>query len=300
MKLPRRGLKPGPDRDTKVEQLALANSYRALLHAGAPLPALRDTEFHAGAQNGEDGILLFLATVLGLTNRRVVEIGSSDGIECNSRNLIVNHGWDGLLIDGDAKAIERGRAYYGALPIMRGVRPTMVHSWITRDNICDLIKGHGFEKNIDVLSVDIDGNDLWVLEAVNTDAAVVVVEYNNRIPADVAVSVPYQESFVADDVAALVTSRGFFGASLLAFVTVLDGYRLVGANSINTNAFFVRNGVGDELLPEVPVASCLTSPWAVHQQERWWPEVERMPWVEVLDDRPARARTDKTADTVVR
>jgi len=80
-------------------QLLLRQKYRDLLDNHLALPELTDTEFRCFSQNGEDGILLYIFSILGTTNKRVVEIGAGDGIECNSANLIINHGWQGLLFD---------------------------------------------------------------------------------------------------------------------------------------------------------------------------------------------------------
>jgi hypothetical protein len=245
-----------------------------MMQSGYPLPGLSETEFRNFSQNGEDGILLFLATVFGPGSRRVVELGASDGIECNSANLIVHHGWQGLLIDGDAAALERGGAFYRERPETRRLPPTFVHAWVTRDNVRELLADRGF-RDVDLLSVDVDGNDLWLLDAIQPTASLIVCEYNNRIPADVSVSVPYQENFAAEG--DNTHGEGFFGASLQAFATLLakHGYRLIGANSVNTNAFFTRI---DGPLPSVSVESCLSSPWARHQQTRWWPTLERRSW----------------------
>jgi hypothetical protein len=244
------------------------------MQSGQPLPELSETEFRNFSQNGEDGILLFVATVLGLTGRRVVEIGASDGIECNSANLLVHHGWEGLLIDGDTAALERGAAFYRRRPETRRLPPTFIDAWVTRDNVQELLSDRGY-LDVDLLSVDVDGNDLWVLDAIQPTASVIVCEYNNRIPADVSVSVPYQEDFAAEG--DNTHGEGFFGASLRALAAMLAAhdYRLIGANSVNTNAFFTRV---DGPLPTVSVGSCLSSPWARHQQRRWWPTLERRGW----------------------
>lgn len=261
-------LKPHVLGASKGEQLLLANAYRQ----GAS-PALHDTEFRNYSQNGEDGILLYLTTLLD-PPRRAVEIGCGDGIECNTANLILHHGWSALLLDGDSDAILKGSAFYRKQPETARIQPTMGRTWITRDNIRSLIDNSLFDGQLGVFSVDIDGNDFWILEATEPDAEIIVVEYNNRVPADVAVTVPYREDFVAEN----LLGSGVFGASLAAFNTLLTrrGYRLVGANSVNTNAFFVR--APHERLPAVTVESCLTSPWARRQQKLYWEIVKRLDW----------------------
>ena len=85
------------DGSSQVEQVLLRLHYQDLIRRGATVPRLSDTEFRCYSQNGEDGILLYLFSILGTVNRRAVEICCGDGIECNAANLIVNHGWSGLL-----------------------------------------------------------------------------------------------------------------------------------------------------------------------------------------------------------
>lgn len=263
------------------EQLVLSQQYRTAAAAGLPLPSFADAEFRNYSQNGEDGILLLIATVLGLSRRRVVEIGASDGIECNAANLILHHGWEGLLIDGDADLIERGRRFYATQSETSRLGPNLVCAWITRDNVKALLAEHGYARDVDLLSVDVDGMDLWVLKALEPSASVLIVEFNNRLPDDVAVTVPYREDFVGNG--NLTHGEGHFGASLLAFVRMLRpfGYRLVGANSISTNAFFVRDGVGDEILPEVSAAACQSARWARTMTAKWWPSLQAREWVEI-------------------
>ncbi|MFI5458329.1 MAG: hypothetical protein ACHRXM_23105, partial [Isosphaerales bacterium] len=114
---------------TCASQLVLANQYRALAHQGGPFPGFQDVEFRAFSQNGEDGILLYIFSLIGMGGRRCVEICAGDGIECNTANLIVNHGWTGLMFDGNAQLIERGRAFYSRHGDTRSLPPRLVNAW---------------------------------------------------------------------------------------------------------------------------------------------------------------------------
>ena len=100
-----------PDPGAQVGQVLLRLQYQDLARRRVDLPTLEDVEFRCHSQNGEDGILLYIFALLGTTNRKVVEICAGDGIECNAANLLVNHGWNGLLFDGDDEQIARGRAF---------------------------------------------------------------------------------------------------------------------------------------------------------------------------------------------
>lgn len=266
---------------SRGEQRILAQQYRTAVATGTPLPSFTDAEFRNYSQNGEDGILLLVATALDLQHRRAVEIGASDGIECNTANLILHHSWASLLVDGDERLIQRGRQFYAAQPETQRVGPTFACAWLTRDNVRNLLAKHGYDRDVDLLSIDVDGTDLWLLRAIEPTASVLVVEFNNRLPASLALTVPYRDDFVAEGHRG--KGEGYFGASLLAFVHLLRsfGYRLVGANSVSTNAFFVLNGVGDALLPEVSVAACQSGLWARTMTAKWWPTLKTREWVEI-------------------
>lgn len=259
--------------------------YREILRSGTPLPRFDEVEFSSYSQNGEDGILLLIFTVIGTTNKRAVEICAGDGVECNSANLVINHGWDALLVDGDQTLIDRGRAFYAQRTNawrLRRLPPKLVHAWVTRDNVNALLKEHSFEGPIDLLTLDLDGMDYWVWNAIDAIAPrVVVAEYNNRWPADQAITVPYADEFRA--IGANPDGEGYFGASLRALTILAQakGYRLVGANSPNTNAFFMREGSGEAHFPAVTVESCLSSAYARHQFRTKYPLLKGRPIVDV-------------------
>lgn len=115
-------------------------------------------------QNGEEGILLYIFSLIGTTNKKVVEISAGDRTECNAANLIINHGWYGLLIDGNKKLIERGIKFYSKCKDTASCPPFLKHAWITKENVNEIIKQEGFEGEIDLFSLDLDGIDYWLLK----------------------------------------------------------------------------------------------------------------------------------------
>jgi hypothetical protein len=257
-------------------QVLLAQRYREAAALGRALPTFREVEFRCFSQFGEDGILLFLFSVLGTTNRRAIEMCAGDGVECNAANLIVNHGWEGLLFDGNDAALAEGRAFYDDCPDTRIMPPELACAWITAENVNELVEKRGFVGEIDLLSLDMDGVDYWIWKALDrVTPRVVVLEYNNVWGPDDSVTVPYAPDFV---------SKGAQGASLAAFVKLghAKGYRLVGCHRYGFNAFFVRQGLGESGLPEVTVASCLDNPFTarIHNSRRARPVDERE-WVKV-------------------
>jgi hypothetical protein len=264
-----------------VSQLILLNQYRDLVHGKRPLPSLAEVEFRAFSQQGEDGILLYVFALLGMGERRCVEICAGDGIECNTTNLIVNHGWNGLLFDGDKRLVEKGRAYYSRLGDTAAYPPAFVNAWITRENVNELLKQNGFEGPVDLLSLDLDGVDYWIWQAIEAiRPRVVIAEVQCIWGADRSVTVPYSGTFKAP-----VHDRFkvYCGASLPAFVKLArtKGYRLVGVQRLGFNAVFVADGLGEELLPEVEVATCMDRPFVSWARRELLPKVAELDWVEV-------------------
>jgi len=240
----------------QVAQVSLRLHYEDLVRRRVTdLPTFPDVEFCCHSQNGEDGILLYLFSLVGTTNRRVVEICAGAGIECNAANLIINHGWRGLLFDGDPNLIALGRDFYSKCRTTFNRPPTLVSAWITAENVNELVAS--FAGPVDLLSLDLDGNDYWIWKALDViSPRVVIAETNSHWGPEKAVAMSYNPDYRLD-----FSKQPFrCGASLPAFVKLAKtkGYRLVGTHSLNFNAFFVKDGIGEDLLPEVTPQECLS------------------------------------------
>lgn len=210
---------------------------------------LRGQEFTVYSQHGEDGILQYLARSIELPNRTFVEFGVGNYRQANTRFLAVNDGWSGLVMDSDPDNIRQIRAD----PIFWSINVRAAHAFVTRENIDDLLRSNGMVGEIGLLSIDIDGNDYWVFEAVTAvQPAIVVVEYNSRFGPDRAVSIPYDPAF---DRRKAHPSGVYAGASLRALANLArrKGYAFVGCNSLGVNAFFVRSDLLAGGLAEVRV-----------------------------------------------
>jgi hypothetical protein len=267
-----------PDAGT---QLLLALAYRVTPRAPR---SLREVGFSCFSQTDEDGILLYLFAVLGTTNRLCVEICAGDGIECNTANLIVNHGWHGLLVDGARENVDRAARFYAEQPETRIHPPRLAQAWVTRDGVDELVRGNGFEGEIDLLSLDLDGVDYWIWEALGAvSPRVVVAEYQDILGPDRSWTVPYADDFDASRYPMTDGMPNFAGASLRAFAKLAarKGYRLVGVNRYGFNAFFVRDDVAGEIVPAVEVADCFSHPKVVEGMATRFPTVADLPWVEV-------------------
>ena len=207
-----------------------------------------------------------------MAGRRAVEICAGDGLQSNTANLIINHGWKALLFDGDSAKIEAGRKVYAQLADTFTSPPRMVDAWITRDNVNSLVQEHGFAGAIDLLSLDVDGVDYWIWDALECiQPRVVVLEYNAAWGPGRAVTVPYDPAFRLD----FSRQPYYCGASLAAFVKLgkKKGYRLAGSNRAGFNAFFVRSEISPDILPEVTAASCLENWIDFDWGDRLWLDV---------------------------
>jgi hypothetical protein len=199
--------------------------------------------FHLVSQHGEDGVLQAIFRAAGVKHRRFVELGC--GMNGGNSGFLADElGWTGLMVDADRKIVRRMQARLKP----RGVR--VRRDWITREDIDERLAEWGHTGAVDLLSIDIDGNDIWVWEAITVlEPRVVAIEYNTAFGATRSVAVPYDPEFRRDKG---VAEGLYYGASLaaLAAVGARKGYRLVAAEAVN--AFFVRRGVARRV-PACPV-----------------------------------------------
>lgn len=272
------------ERSTDLSQLQLKLQYAELARTGAPLPNLRDVGFRVYSESDEDGILLYIFSLIGMQSRSSVELCAGNGMDANTANLIINHGWHGLLIEGDSAQVARGREFYKHNPHTRFFPPTFLHEWVTRENVNDILTKAGFTGAIDLLSLDMDGMDYWIWNALECiQPRVVVLEYQDIIGPGPSITVPYSKDFYAYDKPSMDSMPNYSGASLRAFTKLgkKKGYRLVGCNRYGYNAFFIRDGLGEEYFPEVDVESCFFHPKYFTQAPTRWETVKHLEWVEI-------------------
>ena len=185
------------------------------------------------SQTDEDGILREIFRRIGEGNRLFLEIGAGDGLENNTLFLLVQ-GWRGAWIEGSARKAQAAQKTFAA-EIAEG-RLRVEEHFLTAANVDKIVGKIAPASEIDLLSIDLDGNDYYILDAIRSVAPrVIVAEYNAKFPADVVWIMEYNEAHRWD-------STDYFGASLKALEGLLAvrGYVLVGCNIVGMNAFFVR------------------------------------------------------------
>jgi len=232
----------------------LQQKYESVAESQAHKLEINKFEVKVFSQNGEDGILLYIFSKIGATNRYFVEFGCGDGIECNTANLSINFGWHGLLMDCDDRNVAIAKHYYQDRLGTRSPDVQVIKVQVTKENINKVLSDNlSVGENIDLLSIDIDGNDFWVWKAITAiNPRVVVIEYNASMGYDKSLTVKYDPNF---DRVKKHPSGFYHGASLAALTKLAKskGYILVGCDSTGINAFFVRKDATHARLSEVSV-----------------------------------------------
>jgi len=213
-------------------------AYAANRLKAEPPTCLRDAEFRVFSQFGDDGIIQFLIQAIEISDDAFVEIGVQSYEESNTRFLLQNNNWRGLVLDATGDHIAYVRRHLAWRHTVDAIR-----LFVTQDNIAQTLSERGFLNDIGLLSLDIDGNDYWIWKALRASSPrIVVVEYNSVFGSNLAVSVPYEPNFERKRAH---YSLLYFGASLGAMVHLSEqlGYVFVGSNSAGNNAYFVREDV---------------------------------------------------------
>lgn len=209
--------------------------------------------FKVYSQNDEDGIIEEIFNRIGTTNKIFVEFGVQNGLECNSHYLL-HKGWSGLWIEGNGKDCHEINSRF--FPVIKTEQLKIRQAFITKDNINTLIAEGGIVDEIDLLSIDIDGNDWHVWQAIYVvKPRVVVIEYNAKFPPNHAWVMAYNEKHLWD-------GSDCQGASLKALELLgrAIGYQLVGTNLNGANAFFVKKELAKDLFIEPATAEELYNP----------------------------------------
>ena len=197
---------------------------------------LQDAEFKVFSQFGDDGIIWYLVDHLKIEAKTFIEFGVHNYVESNTRFLLINNRWKGLVIDGSKENVDciRNDRIYWEYDL------TAVCAFVDKENINRIFVENNVSGEIGVLSIDIDGNDYWIWEAIDVvDPVLVIVEYNSKFGNVDAIVVPYDPNFVRSQAH---YSYLYGGASLkaLCFLAEKKGYAFVGSNRAGNNAYFVK------------------------------------------------------------
>jgi hypothetical protein len=211
------------------------------------IASLNDVEFKIFSQWGDDGIIQWLTGVLEFPNRTFAEFGVANYRESNTRFLMMNDNWSGLVMDGSdsnvAQIVES--EYYWKYQL------DARSEFIDADNINSLLGSSRIGREVGILHIDLDGNDYWIWEKINViDPIVVILEYNSLFGADRSITLPYAKDF---DRTKAHYSNLYWGASLRALcqLSASKGYAFIGCNSAGNNAYFVKKDRLNDSVQEV-------------------------------------------------
>ncbi len=246
----RRALLPSDLRAGLEKQRISQGKILAQLNRKKPLRPLHDCEFSVFSQFGEDGIIQQLTSAIPIAHRTFIEFGVEDFNESNCRFLLMHNNWRGFVIDGSERWIAalRQHDWFWKFDLRTKC------AFMSRDNVNEVLLESGFDRDLGLLSIDVDGMDYWLLSAVRAFAPrILIVEYNSLFGGERCITVPYSENFSRRQAH---YSDLYFGASLgaLSQAASLLGYSLIGTESAGVNAFFVRNDLLNSEVQAVSVA----------------------------------------------
>lgn len=198
---------------------------------------IRLAEFKVFSQFGDDGIIQFLIRNIDIKHKNFIEFGVENYLEANTRFLLCNNKWSGLVIDGSQKNIDEIKS--DNIFVLNDLQVEC--AFVTKENIEGIIKEYFPNGDVGILHIDIDGNDYWIWKEIQCiDPEIVIMEYNSVFGYKFAWTIPYDPSFyrINKHYSAL-----YFGASLRALIDlgIEKGYSFIGCNSAGNNAYFVKS-----------------------------------------------------------
>lgn len=223
-------------RDRQRINIALSKGAAMMQARNIDLKQPSTWEFSGFSQNGEDGILDVLRKKLLNSNRYFIEIGAADGIENNTGWLLVAEKYNGLLIEGSAQLVERAmRTVVGY-----SIGAECYNMFVTKESIRD-VKAMAIHQDPDVFSLDIDGNDFYIAQAILEGGfrpKIFVVEYNSVYGPDRSITIEYQPTFVFNQAH---PTHLYYGVSISGWRKFFEnhGYRFVTVDRNGVNGFFV-------------------------------------------------------------
>lgn len=259
-----------------VIQKNLISSWLILKQNNLSIQDLNQIGFRIFSQNDEDGLLLYIFTMIGTINKLFVEIGANTddspiGIpENNTTNLVVYHSWNGLIIDANPTSVDELIYFFAKCKNTKHfhwqnrksrcndesnyINPMIKNKFITSANINAYLAENKIPDEIDLLSIDVDGVDYHIWEALNvTSPRLVVIEFNQRTNFFETYIPPNTSN--SEDCVQLFSSEEKIGngCSLKALILLAKekNYRLIAVSSSGFNAFFMRNDIGNGLFKEL-------------------------------------------------
>ena len=219
----------------KIVKLIQPYYDQILINQGLILEQTGCKSFKIFSQFDEDGIISYLIRKIPIKSTFFLEFGVEDYIESNTRYLLMSKNWSGVIVDSSKEYIKKikNSYYYWKYDL------TVVNSFIKKENINDIINKYIPFKEIGLLSIDIDGNDYWILKEINLETDILICEFNPWFGFKKAITIPYIGDFIRTKYS---KTYSYYGASFLAIKQLAQskGYIYVGMSIGGQNAFFVN------------------------------------------------------------
>lgn len=182
------------------------------------------------SQGKQDGVINYIINNIYIKNKYCIEFGYDSnkidgGCGPNTFQLIKNHNWDYLLLDGNN----------------HNPSINLYKHMLTTDNICQIFEKYQVPKEPGFISIDVDSIDIWLCDKIleKYNPSFFCIEYNPNFPIDHAIAFPNDKNVWQGD--------RCFGSSLKAIKLMVDKYKryeLVYAGNFATSrhhdAFFIR------------------------------------------------------------
>lgn len=252
-------LKPNNDYVIKnlldeLNKIKILQAKQLINHQRNTFTNFQDAEFSVFSQWGDDGIIQYLIKRINIKNKVFIEFGVENYLESNTRFLLINNNWSGLVIDGsedNINYIKKDSLYW-----KHNLKAKC--SFITAENINQIITEEKISGEIGLLHIDIDGMDYWVWKAIDVvKPQIVIMEYNSVFGSERAITVPYKPDFIRSQAH---FSNLYAGASLPALIHLANkkGYSFIGTNQNGNNAYFVKNEYLNEQIREISISEGYT------------------------------------------
>ena len=227
------GVSSRPERRAFYQSLSTLSSRYGYHHS-----SLAAAEAQVFSQNGEDGVIAEILDRIGVQEQFFVEFGIGKGRVGNCVFLADVLAWSGVFIECDQSSFAALNAKY-----RHNQKVSTLDDLVTPENIDRLLIQAGCPVDVDIASIDVDGQDYWIWEALScVRPRIVVIEYNSGLPADDELVEPKGRTGGWDN-------TDYFGASIAALVRLgrAKGYTLAHQEMAGVNAFFVRDDLRDKL-----------------------------------------------------
>lgn len=237
------------------------------------------------SESDEDGLLLYIFSKIGFMNKICIDIGGGAGLlGSNTANLILNHGFNGLIFEGEKNNAEVLKRIYNTKKATKHFPPKIVCEYVSPKNINSLIETQEIYGEIDLLSIDIDSIDYWIWDAITiVEPNVIIVEVQCILNENESKTVPINFKNTIFETINNQHYGIYNSASLMAFdkLAKRKGYSLIATSQLGFNAIFIKNKFINEKLPPITVKQGLNKPFVKWAQKTFNEKVSKLEWIEV-------------------